>query len=74
MKFPGTIYVKITYDNPKQPPWVCTSLNVKHNPERTVKHLNKLAADQGLGAHYALATKEEYWAYRAQINKGYQNA
>lgn len=63
-KFPGSIKVKITH--PKLPDWYATSLMIGKTPEGTVMKLNALAARQGTGASYTLATEKEYWDYRAR--------
>lgn len=63
MKFPGSIKVRI--EVPGQAPWFATSLLHKATPEKTVEHLNKLAKQQGTGAVYALASQQDYDAYKA---------
>lgn len=65
MKFPGTIRVHVSH--PLLPDSVSTCLMARKTPEATVKHLNEVSRSRNVGATYRLATEEEYWAYRRQI-------
>ena len=65
MTFPGTIKVRITH--PLGGTWFATSLLHKSTPEKTVAFLNKRSAATGLLATYALASQQEYDAYRGNV-------
>lgn len=65
MKFPGSPRVRIT--DPAGVFWFATSLLHRPTPEGTIKFLNNQARLRGVRAEYALATEEEYQAYRDEV-------
>lgn len=67
MNFPGTIRVRVIH--PHLPDSVVSCVMRKKTPALTVAHLNKLAAEHGTEATYQLATEEEYWAYRKNLQE-----
>lgn len=66
-KFPGTIRVHVTH--PQLPDSVSSCVMQRATPELTVAYLNKMSMKRGVGATYRLATEEEYWAYRKNLQE-----
>lgn len=61
------IRVKITMKSGEE--WIATTFQVHPTPELTIDFLNKAAKRKKTGNIYALATEEEYQAYRKKMRE-----